>query len=140
MQTSGQYLHTSSRSGGVEGVKYDSLVQTGRRARLPKCRSVLRRPPHHHNHFRPTTLTVWFVAEEVAGVFASSPMPPKPQAHEGRDALACEETAGELNLSASFGFIARNLPLPQCCPSIVYCIPRTTPVGADFLHVYIPCL
>jgi len=39
----GQYLHTSSWLQG--GVKYDSLVPTGRRVRLPKCRSVLRPPP-----------------------------------------------------------------------------------------------
>lgn len=38
----GQYLHILSWLGGV---KYDSLVPTGRRARLPKCRSVLRPPP-----------------------------------------------------------------------------------------------
>lgn len=52
------------------------------------------------------------------------------------------ETAGELNLSASFGFIAWHLPLPQCSPSIVYCIPRTcsAPLTYDIRISCIPSL
>jgi len=42
-----------------------------------------------YNHSNPTILALWFVAEEVAGVFVSSPLPPKPWAHRGRDARTC---------------------------------------------------
>lgn len=100
-------------SKGRGGVKYDSLVQTGSRERLPKRCSVLRpSPSKHRSTFYPMICrrgSLWrfcIVAVAIAGSWRR------------RDACA-----GELNLSSSFGFIAQH---PSLHFPYTYCIPPTT--------------